>query len=116
MGLYTIDGKSVKPFTVHVKLNDKPLCMELDTGATVSFISDKTFRELFPSTTLQPTTTQLHSYLGETITAMGKVEVKVTYGTQTVTLPLIVVSGNGPNLLGLDDKNSVELEANLHSE
>ena len=41
---------------------------------------------------------------------------KVTYGTQTVTLPLIVVSGNGPNLLGLDDKNSVELEANLDSE
>ena len=102
MGLYTIDGKSVKPFTVQVKLNDKPLCMELDTGATVSLISDTTFRELFPSATLQPTTTQLHSYSGETITVMGQMEVKVTHGTQTVTLPLIVVSGNGPNLFGRD--------------
>ena len=44
---------------------------------------------------------------------MGQMKVKVTYGTQTVTLPLIVVSGNGPNLFGRD-KNSVELEANLH--
>jgi len=44
-GLYTISDKSlIKPFTVDVKLNGKPLSMELDTGATVSLISQNTFK------------------------------------------------------------------------
>lgn len=38
LGLYAVD-KSVKPFTVDLKLNGKPLCIKLDTGATVSLHS-----------------------------------------------------------------------------
>ena len=62
LSLYNISDKSVKPFTVKVKLNDKPLSMELDTGATVSLISSKTFQQLFPGVTVKPTATQLQSY------------------------------------------------------
>jgi len=47
-GLYAISDKSVKPFIVDLKLNGKSLCMKLDTGATVSLISAKTFHQLFP--------------------------------------------------------------------
>ena len=68
--------------------------MELDTGATVSLISDKAFRQLFPTIKLQPLSTQLHSYTGEIITVMGQMKVEVTYGAQSVKLPLIVVSGD----------------------
>ena len=113
--MYAVNDKSVKPFTVDLKLNGKLLCMELDTGATVSLVFEKKFHQLFPSTTLQPSFTQLHSYSGEPITVVEQVEVEVNYGTQTVKLPLIVVSGDGPSLARLDDKNSVELERNLHS-
>ena len=48
LGLYAINDKSVKPFTVDLKLNGKLLCMKLDTGATVSLVSEKTFHQLFP--------------------------------------------------------------------
>ena len=109
LGLYAINDKSVKPFTVDLKLNGKLLCMELDTGATVSLVSEKTFHQLFPSTTLQPSSTQLHSYSGESITVVGQVEVEVNYGTQTVKLPLIVVSGDGPSLFGRDWMTKIQL-------
>ena len=71
VGLYVVSDKSVKPFTVDLKLNGKPLSMELDTGATVSLVSAKTFHQLFPGTELQPATIQLHSYSGESISVKG---------------------------------------------
>ena len=79
LGLYTINGKSVQPFVVDLKLNGKPLHMEVDTGATVSSISEKTFYQLFPGVTLQPTTTQLHSYSGDSISVTGQMEMEVIY-------------------------------------
>ena len=112
LGLYAVNNKSVKPFTVDLKLNGKPLCIELDTGGTVSLVSDKTFCQLFPSTALQPTSTKLHSYSGETIKVMGQVEVEVNYGAQTVKLPLIVISGDGPSLFGRDWMTKIQLNWN----
>ena len=105
--MYIVNDKSVKPFTVDLKLNGKLLCMELDTGATISLVSEKTLRQLFPSTTLQPSSTQLHSYSGEPITVVGQVE--VNYGTQTIKLPLIVVSGDVPSLFGRDWMTKIQL-------
>jgi len=74
--------------------------MELDTGATVSLISAKIFHQLFPETKLQSTTTQLHSYSGESISVMGQMEVEAHYGNQIPKLPLVVVSREGPSLFG----------------
>ena len=46
--LYAISDRSVKPFTVDLELNRKPLSKEpADTGAPVSLISAKTFCHLF---------------------------------------------------------------------
>ncbi len=36
-----------KPLTVEVKLDGKPLKMELDTGASVSLLSEVTYKSLF---------------------------------------------------------------------
>jgi len=85
--------------------------MELDTGATVS---QSTFKRLFPGTELQQSSTKLHSYSGESISVLGQLQVDVSYDDQCVALPLLVVSGKGPNLFGrLDGTNSVNLEENL---
>ena len=109
-GLYTISDKSlVKPFTVDVKLNGKPLSMELDTGATVSLISQNTFKRLFPGTELQQSSTKLHSYSGESISVLGQLQVDVSYDDQCVELPLLVVSGKGPNLFGRDWMLQIQL-------
>ena len=47
-----------------------------------------------------PSNVRLHSYSGESIPVVGTVNVVVKYGTQTATLPLLVVKGAGPSLLG----------------
>ena len=101
LSLDNISDKSIKPFTVKVKLNDKPLSMELDTNVTVYLISSKTFQQLFPGVTVQPTATQLHSYSEDSISVLGQVE-EVTYDDQLVKLPIVVVSGEGPSLFGRD--------------
>ena len=103
------DKSSVKPFTVDVKLNGKPFSMELHTGATVSLISENTFKQLFPGTKLQPSNTQLHYYSGESISVLGQIQVEVSYGDQCVKLPLLVVAGGGPNLFGRDWMLQIEL-------
>ena len=110
VGLYAISEKSVKPFIVDLKLDGKPFSMELDTGATVSLVSAKTFHQLFPGTELQPTTTQLHSYAGESIPVKGQVEVEVKYGQQSAMLPLVVVNGEGPSLFGRDWMMKIQLD------
>ena len=83
--------------------------MELDTGATVSLISSKTFQQLFPGVTVQPTATQLHSFSGDVISVLGQVEVEVIYNNQSVKLPIVVVSGEGPSLFGRDWMMKIKL-------
>ena len=39
-------------------------------------------------------------YTGESIVVLGSLEVEVSYENEMFTLPLIVVQGSGPSLLG----------------
>ena len=74
--------------------------MELDTGAGVSLVSEKTFQMILPSHTMQATRSQLCTYSGEAIPGVGKVDVEVQYQGQQAKLSLIVVEGDGPSLFG----------------
>ena len=78
-------------------IDNTPLKMELDTGALVSLISAKTFATLW---WLQKSNTVLRTYSGEQIRVVGIIDVSVKYNTQVVTLPLLVIEGEGPSLLG----------------
>ena len=51
---------------------------------------------------LQPTNTCLQTYTGERISVLGSIQVEVSHNNQTKQLPLLVVKGQGPNLLGRD--------------
>ncbi|KAL5515654.1 hypothetical protein EMCRGX_G000851 [Ephydatia muelleri] len=79
--------------------------MEVDTGAAVSLISDATFKSLWPEASrppLQPSSVLLRTYTGEQLTLVGQVSVNVSYGGKCHRLPLLIVRGNGPSLLGRD--------------
>ena len=73
------------------------LCMEVDTGASLSIISESTFFRLWPKRNLD---TKLQSYTGDAISVLGCVQTLVSYEGQTAELPLVVVQGRGPTLLG----------------
>ena len=93
-------GGKLHPILVELTLNKQKTTMELDTGAAVSVMSSKAKDKLFPNLKLETTSVILTTYTGEKITVLGKLIVEVKYGKQHKQLPLYVVKGNGPSLLG----------------
>ena len=81
-------------------INGKTVTMEVDTGAAVSLVSEETKQRLFPSMALRKSSVRLQTYTAEQMVVRGELQVEVAYGTQSKTLTLIIVAGNGPSLLG----------------
>ena len=92
------------PLEVSVKLDGHQANMEVDTGASLSIISEATYRDMWATKdkVLEETTIPLRTYSGESLKVLGRVEVEVLYKEQKAQLPLIVVAGEGPSLLGRD--------------
>ena len=87
--------------------------MELDTGVTLSVISEQTYHKMFSAgkaTPLKTVTTQLTTYTGEAIEILGEVEVTVQYKGQEKQLKLLVITGEGPSLLGRNWLSHIKLE------
>ena len=97
--VYTLNHKS-HPLVAPVQLNKVKLIMEVDTGAALSLISEETYSSKFNSFQLHSTDIQLRTYNGELLPVLGSLEVNVEYESQCATLPLLVVQGSGPSLLG----------------
>ena len=98
--LYVINSSSKsQPYKTSIMINDQSVCVEIDTGASLLLMSENT-KKSWPKLKLSPTKTSLHSYSGELIPVVGTVDVNVQCGEQKATLPLIVVQGEGPSLLG----------------
>jgi hypothetical protein len=97
------DDKSPKnPYRVHVQLDDQPVMMEIDTGASVSIISSATYQEKFSNKSLKSSPILLHTYDQQALKNLGTFTVHVCHNSQEMNLPLIVVEGTGLNLLGRD--------------
>ena len=62
--------------------------MELDTGASLTIISEKTYRDTWPQNPplLQPSTTKLCMYTREELEVRGCFNAKVPHKGQMVTL------------------------------
>ena len=106
--LYTIGAKAAtRPIIVDVQINGKQLLMEVDTGAALSIISEQTWKTVLPGTTLKKADIVLTTYTNERMTVMGELLVQVAYKQQCERLPIVVVTGDGPSLLGRLDWNSI---------
>ena len=99
--LYSINSASKpRPYKSKCEINGTPIDLEIDTGASFTLVSEQTFRERWPTTQLSTSDITLRSYTGESIPVLGCVDVNVKCGNQVATLPLVVVKGEGPSLLG----------------
>ena len=109
--MYTIRNRTTKPFEVKLELNGVGTPMEVDTGASVSIVSEDRFKMLQEKgTTLRPSRAKLFTYTGEAINVVGVTDVTVKHNGQSVTLPLIVTGGTGPSLLGRDWLAALKLD------
>lgn len=76
--------------------------MEIDTGSAATLISNNTFRKFFSERKLEVNKAQLRTYTGENVKVLGTTTVHVQYHNHSYNLPLLVVEGQGPSLLGRD--------------
>ena len=113
----TTDKEKSKPIMVNVEADGQNLSMELDTGTSVSLISEKTYLSAWTEAERPPlhcSNKKLRTYTGESIPVMGEIRVNVrtTSSEPTVQLPLLVVEKKGCSLLGRDWLN--QLRFNWH--
>ncbi|XP_033993597.1 uncharacterized protein K02A2.6-like [Trematomus bernacchii] len=95
--------RRVDPYMVEVKLDSKFVNFEIDTGCSLTIMNEQTFQRLWKDTKspcLRPTKIHIESYTGDPVNVVGAALVKVKYRHQRRYLPLIVVKGDGPSLLG----------------
>ena len=103
-------ARKATPWNVTVDIEGVTVSMQVDTGASLSLMSETTFREHWPQRSLSSTQVRLCSYSGEVIPVLGSVDVNVTYKSQSVTVPLIVVKGSGLTLMGRNWLQLIKLD------
>ncbi len=103
--LFCLSGRTTDPLRETVQINQVDVSMEVDTGASLSVISEETYKaswSLERRPPLRPSGAGLRTYTGEELEVLGRVVVSVSYRGQQKELSLLVVRGSGPSLLGRD--------------
>ena len=108
--VHMVGKSSTKPIRVEVRINGKPLSMEVDTGAAVSLISYKRLKQVLPRIKINKTSVVLRTYTSEIIPVRREVQVNVAYGEQRKKLTLYVTKQEGPCLLGREWLTSIRLD------
>ena len=90
--LFHIEHKQskTKALLCTLTIEGKPVEMEIDTGADVSIMAERTYQQLFSHKPLQPSTVRLNTYTQSPILVKGQLPVQVYYGQQTFQLTLSV--------------------------
>ena len=105
----TVKGNPELSIKLEVQVNSEPIIMELDTGAAYSIISKETWKKSLPALTLEEADLPLATYTGERLKVLGQATVLVEYEGQRLSLPLIIVDGHGPSLLGRNWLSKIQL-------
>ena len=97
--IFKVSSHTSKPVMVEVTINEQPLQMELDTSASISLISEHQYKQLHETPSLEKSSVILRTYTGENLSTLGSIRATATCNNQTKTLPILVIKGNGPNLM-----------------
>lgn len=93
-------------------LNDKPVKLLVDTGCPVTLISEK--EGLMLETKKKKTIDcKLSSYTGHKIDVIGVYDIQIEYNKQIHILPVYIVRGNAPALLGRNWLEKIKLDWNV---
>ena len=95
--LNAIHDEHSSPFTITLHINDTPVEMEVNVGATVSIINEATFHRIQQSScascTLEPVSGKLKTYTGQDIAVLGAAQFIIRYKSTLLYLAVHVVSG-----------------------
>ncbi len=122
--LFAISRSGNPPFSVPIVINNKTISFQLDTGAASTVMTESDFKNVAPiDAKIRPCSSQLQTYTGQLIPTVGECDMEVSYCDQVARLPVVIVSGGGPPLLGrnwlsilkLDWKNIFSLSETVQS-
>ena len=109
--LFVIQNPSSNPLKTALLVEGQQLTMEIDTGAAISLVSEETVKSShLKDVPLLPSDVTLRTYTGEAVSVLGKLMVKVDKDEATVTLPLVVVKGEGTTLQCRDWLQKLKLD------
>ena len=106
----TTSGDKIAPYHVAVYISGERVLFQLDTAASVSVVGEHIYKTQMSHFTLAPAGLSLTSYSGDPIDVLGKINVPVEYDGQSEILPLIVVGGDKPALLGRNWLSRLKLD------
>lgn len=110
--VYSCDGRSGH-YEISLKVAQKNVRMQIDTGASVSIVPEALYKKYWPSLPLEPSPLKLKTYGGTPLTVAGKLSVLVEHNGQREHLPLIVVKtrdNSNTALLGRDWLAALKLD------
>jgi len=111
MKIHNVRKPSSNVIWVDLKVEGKPLKMELDTGSAVSIIPHDLYKGKFNDKPLHKTELMLKTYTEESIVPLGVLKANVEYkGEQPLLLDLYVVKNKGPVLMGRDWLYKIRLD------
>ncbi len=93
----------VAPLTITLAVNKSDAQFEVDTGCGVTIMNRSNFAKLGETDKipeLKTCSVNLKTYTGQALTVLGSAQVEVRYNGTVKQLPVVVVPGTGPNLLG----------------
>ena len=97
------DIPKVSPIKITLKVNGSDVKFEVDTGCNVTIMNRSEYPKLWGNVEvpiLKPCSLHLKTYTGERVDTSGAVKVTVKHKETLTQLPVVVVSGTGPHLLG----------------
>ena len=109
-GLFTVKSNANSGILVNLSINSTPIAMTLDTGASISIISELTLKTRLPQLQLRKSNILLRTYTGEPLKICGETDVCVKYNDQQCHLQLVVVEGEGPPLFGQNWLQEIKLD------
>ncbi|XP_060771407.1 uncharacterized protein K02A2.6-like [Neoarius graeffei] len=93
----------VDPITTQLDINGNIVKFKVDRGCSVTILTKTEYGKLWTAGNgqeLQNCSLTLKTYTGEKVSILGMGDVTVTYKDKVKQLPVVVVAGSGPNLLG----------------
>lgn len=110
LDLHTVANLRTPPVLVELLINQEKVVMEVDTGAACTVMSLEKFNKIGQVRDLKESHVKLRTYTGELVKPHGTTDVEVIQEGLKHRLPLLVVKGNVPTLLGRNWLNKVKLD------
>ena len=108
-GIHTVTRSRSSAYIVDMKVNGHTVNMLEDTGAVVSVVPEWIYQKFWSHLPLKKAR-ELRSYTGDKLKLVGELTVSVEYGTQKCKLPVVIVKGDKPALLGRNWLEKIKLD------